>query len=152
MNMPWHLGMAVPDLDAGLEEFSELFGVTWRPVREVPLRLTDEDGHTHHVTVRVTFSLTSPFALELWEAIPGTPLAAPDGTYVHHVGYWTDDFDAERRRLTELGYPAFMTAGGMVMHRGPGGIGVEPEDVHRDIPSLRDLYPSGSPFAGQPVF
>jgi hypothetical protein len=36
MNMPWHLGMAVTDLDAGLEEFSELFGVTWRPVREVP--------------------------------------------------------------------------------------------------------------------
>jgi hypothetical protein len=37
-------------------------------------------------------------------------------------------------------------------HRGPGGIGVEPEDVHRDMPSLRDLYPSASPFAGPPVF
>jgi hypothetical protein len=40
----------------------------------------------------------------------------------------------------------------MVMHRGPGGLGVEPEDVHLDIPWLRDLYPSGSPFAGEPVF
>jgi hypothetical protein len=49
------------------------------PYVRSPLRLTDEDGHTHDVTVRVTFSLTSPFALELWEAIPGTPLAAPEG-------------------------------------------------------------------------
>jgi len=93
--MPWHLGLAVPDLEAGLKEFSELFGIAWRPVREVPLRLTDQDGRAHDVTVRVTFSLTSPFALELWEAVPGTPLAAPEGTTVHHVGYWTDDFDAE---------------------------------------------------------
>jgi len=151
MSMPWHLGLAVPDLAAGLEEFSELFGVTWRPVRAVPLRLTDAAGRAHDVTVLVTFSLTSPFALELWEAIPGTPLAAPEGTSVHHVGYWADDFDAERRRLTALGYPAFMTASGMVMHRGPGGLGIEPEDVHRDIPSLRDLYPPSSPHAGQPV-
>jgi len=150
--MPWHLGLAVPDLEAGLKEFSELFGIAWRPVREVPLRLTDQDGRAHDVTVRVTFSLTSPFALELWEAVPGTPLAAPEGTTVHHVGYWTDDFDAEHQRLTELGYPAFMTSSGMVMHRGPGGLGVEPEDVHRDIPSLRDLYPAGSPYAGRPAF
>lgn len=152
MNMPWHLGLAVPRFDDALEEFGELFGITWRPVREISLRLTDEDGREHDVSLRVTFSLTSPFALELWEGIPGTPLAAPEGTSVHHVGYWTDDFDAESRRLTTLGYPAFMTASGMVMHRGPGGLGVEPEDVHRDIPSLRDLYPSASPLAGRPVF
>lgn len=70
MNMPWHIGIAVPDLTKGLEEFSDLFGVTWRPVHEVPLHLTDENGHPHDVTIRVTFSLTSPFALEVWEAIP----------------------------------------------------------------------------------
>jgi hypothetical protein len=84
--------------------------------------------------------------------VRGPTATSPEGTNVHLLGYWTDNFDAERRRLTGLGYPAFMTAGGMVTHRGPGGIGVEPEDVHRDLPSLRDLYPSGSPFAGPPVF
>jgi len=27
---------------------------------------------------------------------------------------------------------------------------VEPCDLHRDQPSLRDLFPAGSPFAGDP--
>ncbi|BCP15562.1 VOC family protein [Mycobacterium paraintracellulare] len=152
MNMPFHIGIAVPDLARGLEEFSDLFGVTWRPVQEVPLSLTDEHGHRHDVTMQVTFSLTSPFALELWEAIPGTPLAAPEGTFVHHLGYWTDNFESERQRLTDLGYPAILTSPIGVIHRGPGGLGVEPEDVHREFPSLRDLYPLSSPFSGQPEF
>jgi hypothetical protein len=152
MSMPWHIGIAVPDLKEGLDEFSDLFGIEWRPVREIPVRLTDEHNRAHDVIVKVTFSLTNPFSIELWESLPGTPLGAPEGTNVHHLGYWTDDFEGEQRRLNKLGYPAFMTATGMVMHRGPGGLGIEPENVHTDIPSLRDLFPADSPFVGEPVF
>jgi hypothetical protein len=150
--MPWHIGLAVPDLDAGLQHFGDLFGVTWRPVRQFPVRINGGDGAAYDIRLRVTFSLTSPFALEIWEAIPGTPMAAPEGTMVHHVGYWADDFDAERDRLTRLGHPPFMTiaATGTSMHRGPGGLGLEPEDVHTDNPWLRDLFPQDSPFFGTP--
>jgi hypothetical protein len=59
MNPIWHLGLAVPDLQAGMRELSDVFDVTWRPVYERNVHLTDENGRTHDVLCRVTFSLTA---------------------------------------------------------------------------------------------
>ncbi|GGL05320.1 hypothetical protein Sme01_63780 [Sphaerisporangium melleum] len=36
-----------------------------------------EAAREHMMDVHVTFSLGDPFAVELWQAIPGTPLATP---------------------------------------------------------------------------
>jgi hypothetical protein len=104
------------------------------------------------VTCHVAFSTGGPFAVEVWQAIPGTPLDVPPSGGVHHIGYWTGDIAAEARRLDALGYPAFATAGTVpLLSRGPAGTIVELCDLHSDRPSLRDLFPADSEFAGDPV-
>jgi hypothetical protein len=76
----------------------------------------------------------------------------PEGGGVHHIGYWVDDLAAEGRRLDALGYPRYATAGATpLLNRGPAGTLIELCDLHSDRPSLRDLFPPGSEFAGEPV-
>lgn len=150
----WHIGVAVPDLAVGKHEFGEIFGLRWRPTRVRLLTVTDENDIEHEVECRVTFSEGGPFAVELWEAIPGTPLAAPAGGGVHHVGYWVDDLNAEDARLAGMGFPHFATVSGdrPLLNRGPSGTVIELCDLHSDRPQLRDLFPPSSEFAGAPVF
>ena len=153
MGKIWHIGMAVPDLEKGLEEIGELFDLTWRPIVTRSMTIKDGDGRSYDIDCRVTFSLGGPFAVEVWQAIPGTPLAMPESGYLHHIGYWVDDLAAESERLDHLGYPPFLSsAPSLLLNRGPGGLLVEPCDLQRDQPYLRDLYPADSKYAGKPVF
>ena len=94
----------------------------------------------------------APFAVEVWQAIPGTPLDVPEAGGVHHIGYWVEDPAAEAKRLGALGYPGYATAGTTpLLNRGPAGTLIELCDLHSDRPSLRDLYPPGCEFAGEPL-
>jgi catechol 2,3-dioxygenase-like lactoylglutathione lyase family enzyme len=152
MERIWHIGFAVPDLDQGKQELGDVFGLQWRPVRVRDLTLSDSDGKRHDVECHVAFSVGGPFAVEVWQAIPGTPLDAPTGGGVHHIGYWVDDIYAEASRLSALGYGSFATAGSVpLLSRGPAGTIVELCDLHSDRPSLRDLFPAESEFAGEPI-
>jgi glyoxalase/bleomycin resistance protein/dioxygenase superfamily protein len=147
----WHIGMAVPDLKQGMAEIGTLFDLEWRPVVVRSLTLTGGDGRVYDVDVSVTFSLGGPFAIELWKSIPDTPLATPESGWFHHIGYWADDFTAEADRLRDLGLPPVLTNGEQpLLNAGPGNMMVEPCDLHRDQPYLRDLFPAGSRFAGEP--
>jgi hypothetical protein len=124
----------------------------WRPPRPRRFSLADADGRSHDVEGHVAFPLGAPFAVEVWQAIPGTPLDIPESGGVHHIGYWVDDIAAEAKRLDALGYPGFATAGtAPLLNRGPAGTLVELCDLHSDRPSLRDLFPPGSEFVGEPV-
>src|ERR1700722_8619337 len=105
MGSIWHIGIAVPDLEKGKKELGEVFGLRWRPARVRKLTLADAAGQTYEVECHVVFSLGGPFAVEVWQAIPGTPLDVPEGGAVHHIGYWVDDLAAEAKRLDALGYP-----------------------------------------------
>ena len=50
------------------------------------------------------------------------------------------------------GRPSFATAGTtLLLNRGPAGTLVELCDLHSDRPSLRDLFPPASEFAGEPL-
>ena len=152
MGSNWHLGIAVPDLEEGKEELGEVFGLRWRPARVRKLTLTDAAGRSYEVECHVVFSLGGPFAVEVWQAIPGTPLDMPQTGGVHHIGYWVDDLAAEAKRLDTLGYPRYATAGTMpLLNRGPAGTLIELGGLHGDRPSLRDLFPPGSDFAGEPL-
>ena len=151
-NNVWHVGFAVPDLEAAKDEFGKLYGLTWRPNVLRSLRLTLADGSEIEVDVNVTFSEGGPFAVELWQSVDGTPLETPKSGWFHHVGYWVDDWEHEARRLEELGYASVLRNGeNPLINLGPGGMFIEPCNLHRDQPYLRDLYPIGSPFAGEPV-
>ena len=51
-----------------------------------------------------------------------------------------------------LGYPGYATAAATpLLNRGPSGTLIELCDLHSDRPSLRDLFPPGSEFAGEPL-
>ena len=148
----WHIGMAVPDLEKAQHEVGTLWDLKWRPVVTRSLSLTGADGELYDVDCNVTFSLGGPFAVELWESIPGTPLETPESGWLHHVGYWVPDFAAEGERLAHLGHPPVLTRDSLpLLNRGPGGLMVEPCDLHRDQPYLRDLFPPESPHRGEPV-
>lgn len=148
----WHIGVAVDDLEQGKQEFADVFGLSWRPTRVRGLTLTDAQGIEYEVECRVTFSEGGPFAVELWEAVPGTPLAAPPGGGVHHIGYWIDDMAEENSRLSALGFGPHATVGARpLLNRGPSGTVVELCDLHSDRPQLRDLFPAESEHAGPPI-
>jgi catechol 2,3-dioxygenase-like lactoylglutathione lyase family enzyme len=152
MGSIWHIGIAVPDLEQGKKELTEIFGLRWRPTRVRNLTLTDAAGRPGAVECHVTFSVGGPFAVEVWQAIPGTPLDMPEAGGVHHIGYWVDDLAAEAKRLDALGYPRYATVGTTpLLNRGPAGTLVELCDLHSDRPSLRDLFPPESEFAGEPL-
>jgi anti-anti-sigma factor len=153
MGKIFHIGMAVPDLDKGLAEIAELFDLTWRPINVRTMTINDGIGQSLEIECHVTFSVGGPFAVEVWQAIPGTPLAMPESGYFHHIGYWVDDLAAESKRLDALGHPAIMSsAPSVLLKQGPGGLLLEPCDWHDDRPTVRDLFPPGSPHAGEPVF
>ena len=97
---------AKPKADAqGQKELGEVFGLRWRPARVRKLTLTDAAGRPYAVECHVAFSLGGPFAVEVWQAIPGAPLDMPEAGGVHHIGYWADDLAAEAKRLDARGYP-----------------------------------------------
>ena len=152
MESIWHIGIAVPELETGQEELGEIFRLRWRPTRVRKLTLADASGRPHEVECHVAFSRGGPFAVEVWQAIPGTPLDIPEGGGVHHIGYWVDDIASEAKRLDALGFPAYATAATTpLLNRGPAGTLIELCDLHSDRPSLRDLFPPESEFAGEPV-
>ena len=71
---------------------------------------------------------------------------------MHHIGYWADDLAAEAKQLDTPGYASYATAGTKpLLNRGPAGTLIELCDLHSDRPSLRDLFPPGSGFAGEPL-
>src|SRR5258706_9439846 len=115
----WHIGLAVPELDEGMRTVGEAFDLTWRPVHERTATVTDESGAHHDIVCRFTFSDGGPFAIEMWQAIPGTPLATPETGILHHIGYWVEDLAKEVDRLEGLGFGSFMSGPSLAIHRGP---------------------------------
>jgi catechol 2,3-dioxygenase-like lactoylglutathione lyase family enzyme len=75
------------------------------------LTLVDVAGRSYDAGIHVAFSRGGPFAVEVWQAHPGTPLDIRESGGVHHIGYWVDDLAAEAKRLDTPGYPAFAAAG-----------------------------------------
>ncbi len=146
----WHIGLAVPDLDDGMREVGRAFQVAWRPIHERSTTVTDETGAKHDIVCRFTFSASAPFAIEMWQAIPGTPLATPETGILHHIGYWVENLPKEVERLEAAGFGSFMSGPSLAIHRGPGGLMLEPCDLGRDRPFLRDLFPASSPLRGVP--
>src|SRR5258707_11967221 len=110
MGSIWHIGIAVPDLEKGQKDLGEVFGLRWRPARVRKLTLADAAGRSYAVECHVVFSLGGPFAVEVWQAIPGTPLDMPQAGGVHHIGYWVGDLAAEAKRLDAPGHPRHVTA------------------------------------------
>ena len=89
----FHTGVAVPDLTAAMQGFSDALNITWTAVQS--FRLDVRMGNTDaRLSSRFVYSTSGPPFLELVEAIPDTPWAAPGAPQLHHLGYWADDLAA----------------------------------------------------------
>lgn len=98
----YHTGIVVPDLAAATERLTATAGYTWTKAIKGPVTIRTVAG-TQTVEMQFVYSLEAPH-LELIEAVPGTPWTAAKDNAIHHLGYFTDDFDATADALQELGY------------------------------------------------
>jgi len=98
----FHIGIIVPNMEAGMEEIASRFGVTWpRPPGSAEVLARTKEG-TGPLSSRFVYSAEGPPWFELIEAVPGTVWAA-QASNIHHIGAFVDDMDAEIERLIAEG-------------------------------------------------
>lgn len=98
----FHVGVVVDDLDPALSDLTDLFDYHWCPVMAVQTPVVLPGGDLM-LDLRFTYSITTP-RVEMIQSVPGTLWVPAAGSGVHHVGYWSDDVDADGRRLVARGY------------------------------------------------
>jgi hypothetical protein len=98
----FHVGIVVDELDAALDELSDLFGYEWcSPISlETPVVLPEGETSVHLTFV---YSQSMP-RVEVIQSIPGTVWIPAPGSGLHHLGYWSDDVAADADLLTSRGY------------------------------------------------
>jgi catechol 2,3-dioxygenase-like lactoylglutathione lyase family enzyme len=98
----FHTGIVVPELAAAAEHLSTIAGYTWTKPIEGPVPILTHSG-TQTVDLRFVYSMEAPH-VELIEQVPGTPWLPAPVNAVHHLGYFTDDFDATAAALAAAGF------------------------------------------------
>ncbi|MFM1724488.1 MULTISPECIES: VOC family protein [Rhodococcus] len=118
-----HVGIVVPDSDAAVQHFEDLYGL--------PIRLLPEshyhcriDGVAHSTVQRLGLSIEGPPHVELLREVPeSTVWHSRSG--VHHLGFVVDDLAAASAELERRGSPLWM--GGLAGGQCPVGTA-----YHRD--------------------
>jgi lactoylglutathione lyase len=88
----YHTGIVVDDLDATLQWFTAVAGYRWTDVVEVDQMVATPEGEVT-VPMRMAYSGEDP-RVEILQTIPNT-IWTPADSGVHHLGYWSDDVDAD---------------------------------------------------------
>lgn len=103
---PYHVGIAVRDIEKAMERFDELLGIApWgRLDAEVPAVYRGRDTVSG---VRSAFARVGSMYVELVEPtvgdFPAKTFLQERGEGVYHVGYWTEDMSAAIARAEEAG-------------------------------------------------
>ena len=96
----YHTGIVVDDLDATLKWFTVVASYRWTDVVEV-----DQTVYTPKreatVPMRMAYSSDDP-RVEILQTIHNT-VWTPADSGVHHLGYWSDDVDADVAKLEANG-------------------------------------------------
>jgi hypothetical protein len=90
----FQVGFVVPDLEAAMEELGAALGVELVGPQERDLG---------DCVLRIAFAQTPPPHIELIEGPPGSLWDATGGAHLHHLGYWSEDMDADSARLEAAG-------------------------------------------------
>ena len=114
MGPHFQVGVVVPNLERAMEELSLGLGIEWSEPQE------RQNGPYH---LRISFSRRAPY-IELIEGEPGGPWGTADGPHLDHLGFWAEDFEADKQRLADAGMPVELEGdapfgGGWSYHRGP---------------------------------
>jgi catechol 2,3-dioxygenase-like lactoylglutathione lyase family enzyme len=92
-----HVGIVVPDLEAAMTDLSAQLRFDFAIVFDDDLDVREPGDADRVIHLRIAYSPQRP-ALELIEAVPGTPWA-PDRVGLHHLAYFVDDLPTESERL-----------------------------------------------------
>lgn len=114
----FQVGFVVPDLEAAMAELAAGLGV------EIlgPLERDVPDG-----VLRIAFARTPPPYVELIQGPPGSLWDATEGGRMHHLGYWSDDLEADSARLEAVGMELELDLGFARYHRPGAGAGARVE-------------------------
>ncbi len=140
----FHVGIVVPDLDAGCARFSELLGIEWGPVMRNDIEVRDGDGNDLVVHNVMRYSTSAPY-IELIQETPGTPWVCNEHSNLHHIGFFSDQLVADSGQLHAASCPLeFMDGNGdgppgmFAYHRDP--LGVRIEVVNADMRPMMEAH------------
>jgi hypothetical protein len=127
----FHVGIVVPDLDAGCARFTELLGIEWGPVMQNDIEVRDGEGNDRVVPNLICYSTAAPH-IELIQEVLGTPWVCNEHSNIHHVGFFSDVLVADSGHLRAASCPLELMDGngdgppGMfAYHRDPLGVRLE---------------------------
>jgi hypothetical protein len=101
----FHVGIVVPDIERARATLTRQLGVTWGPVISFdPNEVRDASGVDLSPATKLCYSVEAP-RLELIEEVPGTVWECNEHSNLHHIGFWSDDFDGHIQHLVGTGCP-----------------------------------------------
>lgn len=89
----FHVGIVVEDLESARQRMTDLFGIVWGPIMRSPaVDVRDGDGTDRQLPSNICYSADQP-SIELIEEVPGTVWTRNPHSNLHHIGFWTPNFD-----------------------------------------------------------
>lgn len=147
----FHVGIVVPDLDAGLARLGELLPVRWGPIVENDIPARDGHGNDRVLPNRICYSTEPPY-LELIQEVPDSPWVCNEHSNLHHIGFFSDSLVTDARELSAAACPLELLDGhgdaspcAFTYHRDP--LGVRVELVNADLRGAMEQFmfrPAGS--------
>lgn len=96
----YHTGIVVDDFDGTLERLTKVAGYRWTDVVSVDQDAVTPDGEIT-IPMKMAYSASDPY-VEILQTVPGT-VWVPANSGVHHLGYWSDDVEADLATLEANG-------------------------------------------------
>ncbi len=90
----FHIGFLVHDLDAAMDRFGEVFGVSWTGRTTTRSRFWEAGVGTIDLELDVVYSVEGPPHIELVQSAGDGLYAAGRGEGFHHIGAWSGDLAA----------------------------------------------------------
>lgn len=126
----YHTGIVVNDFKESLDRLEAQAGHRFAEPMKYDVRLRTPSGEST-VELLVTYSCGTGPLIEVIRAVPGTHWQPVSGSGLHHLGYWSDDIEADSKDLAAAGLP--LEAAGLgpddqvvyAYHHGEGGIRIE---------------------------
>ena len=96
----YHTGIVVDDVDTTMEWLTKVADYQWcdKYIGELVVEMPEGE---RTVPLHFAYSMSEP-RLEILASVPGT-VWQPPASGVHHLGYWSDDVDADVATLVQSG-------------------------------------------------
>jgi hypothetical protein len=131
----FHVGIVVPQLEAGRARVSDILKTEWGPIVEYDTESQYGDGSHTSVPLRLCYSTSEPH-IELIQEQVGTTWVCNEFSNLHHIGVFTEDLSNDSKNLQLAGCPLEICGrdqGGapstFTYHRDPLGIRIECVDI-----------------------